>query len=89
MILPLIGLSVYGLPGGRLYPSNRKAQGRAMDIEKLKEHAARCRRLANMLTDERAIVVLREMAAECEALLTNSQVAAAAKDRVRPILDER
>jgi hypothetical protein len=43
-----------------------------MDIEKLKEHAARCRRLAKALTDERAIVVLLEMAAECEVLLAQS-----------------
>jgi hypothetical protein len=37
--------------------------------EKLREQAARCRRLAKELTDKRAIAALLEMAEECEVRL--------------------
>ena len=40
-----------------------------MDTDKLIEQAARCRRLAKAVTDQRTITSLLEIAAECEAAL--------------------
>lgn len=37
------------------------------DIELLRDEAARCKRLASMVSDERVLATLRQMAGECEA----------------------